>query len=61
MIVERALIPDSMVITGSSGSLQTVDHTLIDVHLANIDLDSCTTKDLAKLYVSPPCIPCDNW
>ena len=31
MIVDRALIPDSMVIPGSSGSLQMVDLTLIDV------------------------------
>ena len=31
MIVERALIPDMIVIPGSSGSLQMVDHTMIDV------------------------------
>ena len=29
MIVDRALIPDSMLIPGSSGSLQMVDHILI--------------------------------
>ena len=40
MIVVRALIPDSMVIPGSSGSLQMVDHTLIDVRLANVYLNS---------------------
>ena len=40
MIVDRALIPDSMVILGSSGYLQMVDHTLIDVPLTNVDLDS---------------------
>ena len=40
MIVDRALIPDSMVIQGSSGSLQMVFHTLIDVPLANVYLDS---------------------
>ena len=40
MIVDRALIPDSMVIPGSSGSLQIVDHTLIDVPLAYVYLDS---------------------
>ena len=31
MIVDRALVPEVMVIPGSSGSLQMVDHTLIDV------------------------------
>ena len=40
MIVDRALVPDVMVIPGSSGSLQMVDHTLIDVPLANVYLDS---------------------
>ena len=40
MIVDRALIPNSMVIPGRSGSLQMVDHTLIDVLLANVYLDS---------------------
>ena len=40
MIVGRALIPDSMVIPGSSGSLQMVDHTLINVTLASVYLDS---------------------
>ena len=40
MIVDRALIPDLMVIPGSSGSLRMVDHTLIDVLLANLYLDS---------------------
>ena len=39
MIVHMALIPDSMVIPDSSGSLQMVDHTLIDVPLANVYLD----------------------
>ena len=39
MIVDRALVPDVMVIPGS---LQMVDHTLIDVPLA-----SRTTKDTA--------------
>ena len=36
IIVDRALIPNVMVIPGSSGSLQMVDHTLIDVPLANV-------------------------
>ena len=40
MIVDRALIPDLMVMRGCSGSLQMVDHTLIDVPLANVYLDS---------------------
>ena len=40
MIVDRALIPDSMVIPGSSGSLQILDNTLIDVPLGNVYLDS---------------------
>ena len=48
VIVDRALIPDLKVIPGSSGSLQMVDHTLIDVPLANVYLDSCSTKDIAK-------------
>ena len=43
-----ALIPNMMVIPGSSGSLQMVDHTMIDVLLANVYLDSRTTKDIAK-------------
>ena len=50
--MDRALISDSMVIPGSSGPLQMVDHTLIDVPLANVYLDSRTTKDIAKLCVS---------
>ena len=33
MIVDRALVPDVMVIPGSSGSLQMVDHTLVDMPL----------------------------
>ena len=40
MIVDRALVPKVMVIPGSSGSLQMVDHTLIDVSLAIVYLDS---------------------
>ena len=49
MIVDRALIPDSMVIPGSSGSLQMVDHTLIDVPLANVCLDSPYDKGHCKV------------
>ena len=48
MIVDRALIPNSMVIPGSSGSLQMVDHTLIDVPLANVYLDSLFYKRHCK-------------
>ena len=40
MTVDRALVPDVMVIPGSSGTLQMLDHTLIDVPLANVSLDS---------------------
>ena len=39
-IVDRAWIINSMVIPGSSGSLQMVDHTLIDVPLAGVYLES---------------------
>ena len=39
MIVDRALVPDVIVLPGTSGSLQMVDHTLIDVLLANVYLD----------------------
>ena len=49
MIVDRALISDSMVIPGSSGSLQMVDHTLIDVPLANVYLDSPYYKGHCKM------------
>ena len=34
------IVPDVMVKPGSSGSVQMVDHTLIDVPLANVYLDS---------------------
>ena len=40
MIVNRALVPDVMVMPASTGSLQMVDHTLINVPLANVYLDS---------------------
>ena len=42
MIVDRASIPDSMVIPGSSGSLQILDHTLIDVPLAKKNYNRAT-------------------
>ena len=71
IIVDRALIPDLMVIPGSSGSLQMVNHTLIDVPLANVYLDSLYYKGHCKVMcISSPvypdvyqltCIPCDNW
>ena len=58
MIVDRALISDSMVIPGSSGSLQMVDHTMIDVPLANIYLDSPYYKGHCKVMcVSSPVYP----
>ena len=40
-IVDRALVPDLMVIPGSSGLLQMVDHTLIDVPLTNVYKGHC--------------------
>ena len=56
MIVDRALLPDSMVIPGSSGSLQMVD-TLIDVPkaMANVYLESPYYKGHCKVMcVSSP-------
>ena len=58
MIVDKALIPSSMVIPVSSGSLQTVDHILIDVPLANVYLDSPYYKGHCKVMcVSAPINP----
>ena len=58
MIVDRALVPHVMVIPGSSGSLQMVDHTLIDVLLANIYLDSLYYKGHCRVMcVSYPVYP----
>ena len=58
MIVDRALVPEVMVIPGSSGSLQMVDHTLIDVPLANVYLDSPYYKGLCRVMcVSSPVYP----
>ena len=55
MFVDRALIPDLMVIPGSSTSLQMVDHTLIDVPLANVYLGSLYYKRHCKVIcVSSP-------
>ena len=54
----RALILNSMVIPGSSGSAQMVDHTLIDVPLANVYLDSPYYKGHCKVMcVSSPVYP----
>ena len=54
----RALIPDLMVIPGSSGLLQMEDHTLIDVPLANVYLDSPYYKGHCKVMcVSSPVYP----
>ena len=56
MIVD--LIPDLMVIPGSSGSLQMAHHTLIDVPLANVYLDSLYYKGHCKVKcVSSPVYP----
>ena len=58
MIVNRALVPDVLVIPGSSGSLQMVDHTLIDVPLANVYLDSPYYKGHCRVMcVSSPVYP----
>ena len=55
VIVDRALVPEVMVKPGSSGSLQMVDHTLIDVLLANVYLDSLYYKgDCRVMCVSSP-------
>ena len=58
MIVDRALVPEVMVIPGSSGSLQMVDHMLIDVLLANVYLDSPYYKGHCRVMcVSSPVYP----
>ena len=58
MVVDKALIPDSIVIQGSSDSLQMVDHTLMDVPLANVYLDSPYYKGHCKVMcVSSPVYP----
>ena len=58
MIVDMALIPDLMVIPGSSSLLQMVDHTLFDVPLANVYLDSPYYKGHCKVMcVSFPVYP----
>ena len=56
MIADRALIPDSMVIPGSSGSLQMVDHTLIDVALANVYRDSLYCDNMYKGHCKVMCV-----
>ena len=58
MIVDRALVPEVMVIPGSLGSLQMVDHMLIDVPLANVYLDSPYYKGHCRVMcVSSPVYP----
>ena len=58
VIVNRALISDSMVIPGSLGSLQMVDNNMIDVPLANVYLDSPYYKGHCKVVcVSSPVYP----
>ena len=44
MIVDSALVPEVMVIPGSSGLQQMVDNTLINVQLASLYLDSLYYK-----------------
>ena len=58
MIMDRALVHEVMVIPGSSGSLQMVDHMLIDVPLASINLDSPYYKGHRRVMcVSSPVYP----
>ena len=60
MIVDRALVPDVMVIPGSSGSLQMVDHMLIDVgeRIFGFPVLKRTLQgDVCKL----PSLPCNYW
>ena len=58
MIVDWALVPGMMVITGSLGLLQMVDHTLIDVPLANIYLNSLYDRGQSRVMcVSSPFYP----
>ena len=55
MTVDRVSIPDSMVIPGS---LQMVDHALIDVPFSNVYLDSPYYKRHCKVMcVSSPSYP----
>ena len=63
IIVDRALTPNSMVNTSSSGSLQMVDHTLIAVSFASVYLDSPYYKGrtLQSDKCQLPGIPCENW
>ena len=61
MIVDRALVPEVIVIPGSSGSLQMVDHTLSDVPLANVYLDCPYYKGHCRVKcVSSPVYPVIN-
>ena len=53
MIVDRALVPEVLVIPGSSGSLQMVDHTLIGFPVLQRTLQG----DVCKL----PSLPCNYW
>ena len=48
---DRHLIPDPMMIPGSSGSLQMVDYTLIHVPFASVYLDSSYHRGTAKSRV----------
>ena len=61
MIVDRALVPNVMVIPGSSGSLHMVDHTLIDSVGECIFgfpvLQRTLQGDVCKL----PSLPCNYW
>ena len=57
MIVDGTLVPDMIVIPGSSGSLQMVDHTLIEVPLA-VYLDPSYYRGHCRVMcVSSPIYP----
>ena len=56
MILDRALVLNVMVIPGSSGWVQMVDHTLIDVSLASVFLDSLHYKGHCRVM----CVSCSG-
>ena len=61
MIADRALTPELMVIPGSSGLQQMVDHILIDVPFANVYLDYLYYKRHCNVMsVSSPVYPVIN-
>ena len=57
MIVDRALVPDMIVITGSSGSLQTVTHTLMMCHWQSLLGFPYCKIHCRVMWVSSPVYP----